>query len=100
MPWTTPILTLRICNIGFRKLVKGEITYKYREVKPFRTSRLLNEKGEPKYFEEIHIKNGYQPNSPVAIYDFWGVIGEEVHEGKLCYKIKLGKLKEIKNFKE
>ncbi|MBB1579206.1 MAG: hypothetical protein HG424_004470 [candidate division SR1 bacterium] len=100
MPQNTQILTLRICNIGFKKLVNGEISNKYREVKPFRTSRLFEADGSPKNFSEIHIKNGYQPNSPLAIYDFGGIQGQELHEGKLCYKIKLGKLKEIRNFEK
>ena len=100
MPQNTQILTLRICNIWFKKLVNWEISNKYREVKPFWTSRLFEADWSPKNFSEIHIKNWYQPNSPLAIYDFWGIQGQELHEWKLCYKIKLGKLKEIRNFEK
>ena len=56
MPQNKQILTLRICNIWFKKLVNWEISNKYREVKPFWTSRLFEADWNPKNFSEIHIK--------------------------------------------
>ena len=70
----TQILTLRTCKEGFQDLLEHGCQYKYREAKPF---------------DEVHIKNGYQPDSPLAIYEFSGIEGPEVVEGVPFFKIVL-----------
>lgn len=67
---TTNILTLRMCAKDFSRLMRGEIKYEERVIKPFWESRLLELDGSFKSFDEIHIKNGYQADAPLAIYEF------------------------------
>ena len=68
------ILTLRTCKEGFQDLLEHGCQYKYREAK---------------HFDEVHIKNDYQPDSPLAIYEFSGIEGPELVEGVPCFKIVL-----------
>ena len=88
------ILTLRTCKEGFQDLLEHGCQYKYREAKPFWRARLFSN-GQAKHFDEVHIKNGYQPDSPLAIYEFSAIEGPEVVEGVPCFKIVLWKLKAI-----
>ncbi len=92
------ILTLRICRPWFEKLIAWETKYRYREVKKYWEIRLLDKEWYPKEFDEIHIKNWYNENSPVAIIEFWWIEWVFEHEWKDCFKIKLWKIIEIKNF--
>lgn len=84
-----------MCAKDFSRLMKWEITYEEREIKPFWESRLLEQNGDFKSFDEIHIKNGYQSNAPLAIYEFWGIA-----EGEKTFKIILGKLKSVVNYED
>ncbi len=92
------ILTLRICKQWFEKIIAGEVPCKYREMKKFWESRLLDKSGQIKNFDEIHIKNGYKPDSPLVKVEFWGIETEVEHDGKKCFKIHLGKVLEIENY--
>ncbi len=91
-------LILRTCKIGFEKLASQKLTYKYREVKDYWKSRLIDRKWIPKIFDEIHIKNWYKTDSPLIIFEFWGIEWISKYEWKECFKIKLGKLIRIKNY--
>jgi hypothetical protein len=64
------ILLLRICKDGFQKLIDGEIQFRYREVKKYWENRLLEKDGTPKTFDEVHVKNGYKADSPLARVEF------------------------------
>lgn len=92
------ILTLRMCSKDFAKLIKGEITSEQREIKPFRTSRLLETQGTFKQFEELHIKNGYKADAPLAIYEFWGIKKVKNQKGEEVFEIRFGKLKSIDHY--
>ncbi len=95
---TKKILLLRTCAKWFEKLVNWQVQYKYRELKPYWESRLLNKDWSPKEFDEIHIKNWYRPDSPIIKFKFWWILGIFEHENKQCFKIKLWDLIEILNY--
>lgn len=92
------ILTLRMCSKDFARLMKGEITSEQREIKPFRTSRLLEAQGTFKQFEELHIKNGYKADAPLAIYEFWGIKKVKNQRGEEVFEIRFGKLKSVDHY--
>ncbi len=91
------ILLLRICKDGFEKLIAWEIQFRYREVKKYWETRLLDANGAPKEFDEVHIKNGYKSDSPLAIVEFKANHGVFEYEGKDCFKIELGQVLEVQN---
>lgn len=94
-PAATParILTLRICAQGFAKLASGQIQAKYRPATAYWQRRLLQPDGQPRQFDAIHIRNGYRPDSPLAIFAFGGIgSAPQEHQGQLCYRINLGRL--------
>lgn len=92
------ILTLRMCSKDFARLMKGEITSEQREIKPFRTSRLLEAQETFKQFEELHIKNGYKTDAPLAIYEFWGIKKVKNQKGEEVFEIRFGKLKSVEHY--
>ena len=53
---TKKVLLLRTCSKWFKKLVNWQVKYKYRELKTYWESRLLNKDWTPKDFDEVHIK--------------------------------------------
>lgn len=89
----TRILTLRICAQGFAKLASGQIQIKYRPATVYWQRRLLQPDGQPRQFDAIYIRNGYRPDSPLAIFAFGGIdkVPQE-HQGQSCYLIHLGAL--------
>jgi len=90
------ILLFRICKQWFQKILDGEMEhFKYREVKNYWESRLLDSNGTPKDFDEVHIKNGYKTDSPLARVEFIKIHGIVEYEGKDCFKIELGNVIEI-----
>lgn len=96
-PDPAPVLLLRICAQGFAKLAAGQIRAKYREAKPYWQKRLFRPDGQPRTFSAIHIRNGYRADSPLAVFAFGGIGAQlQEHEGKLCYRIDLGPLIEIR----
>lgn len=95
---TKKILLLRTCSKWFEKLVNWKTKYKFREVKPYWESRLLEKNWNPKNFNEIHIKNWYKKDSPIIKFEFWWIEWIFEHENKQCFKIKLWKQLEILNY--
>ncbi len=91
------ILLLRICWPGFKDLIAWKTKFRYREVKPYWETRILEKNWDPKDFDEIHIKNWYKETSPMAILEFGKFHWIIEHEWKQCFKIELGKILEIKN---
>jgi hypothetical protein len=91
-------LILRTCKKWFEKLVKWEMKYKLREVKPFWRSRLFDKSWFLKPFDEICIINGYSSTSPTIIFKFDWIDEIVEKDGKKYFKIKLWELKDIKNY--
>jgi hypothetical protein len=92
------ILLLRICWPWFKDLVAGKTKYRFREVKKYWETRLLEKNWNYKEFDEVHIKNWYKSDSPMAIVEFkWNHWIFE-HEWKQQFKLELWKIKEILNY--
>jgi len=92
------ILLLRICWPWFKDLVDWKTKWRYREVKKYWETRLLEKDWTPKTFDEINIKNWYKTDSPLAIVEFkWNHWIFEF-EWKQQFKLELGKVKEILNY--
>ncbi|MBS9784356.1 hypothetical protein KGV55_03325 [Candidatus Gracilibacteria bacterium] len=92
------ILLLRTCKKDFEKIINGLEKCRYLEIKPYWESRIFDKNGEIKNFEEIHIKNGYKPDSPLVKVEFGGIKTEVECEGKKYFKVNLGKILEIENY--
>jgi len=94
------ILLLRICKPWFKDLIDWKTKYRFREVKKYWETRLLEKNWDFKEFDEVHIKNWYSADSPLAIVEFkWNKWIFE-HEWKPHFKLELGKILEINNYKE
>jgi len=92
------ILLLRICWPWFKDLIDWKTKRRYREVKKYWESRILDKDWNPKHFDEVHIKNWYKEDSPMAIVEFkWNHWIVE-HEWKQCFKLELWKIIEVKNY--
>jgi len=92
------VLLLRTCGKWFEKLINWKVKYKFREVKPFWESRLLEKDWTPKDFDEIHIKNWYRQDSPLIIFKFnWNLWIFE-HEWKPHFKLELWKIIDVLNY--
>ncbi len=92
-------LTLRICNKWFKKILNWKLTYELKEIKSYWTSRLYDKSWDLKDYKTISIKNWYSSTSPEVIVEFDGV--EKVIENEQEYfKVKLGKILEVKNYLE
>ena len=92
------ILHLVVKKEWFDKLASGEKTHEYRLAKPYWTSRLVDrQSGLFKVFTAVEIKNGYQKNAPVIMFEFerteflsTGIL-TDLKTLKPVYDIKLGK---------
>ena len=94
------ILLLRICKPWFKDLIAGKTKYRFREVKKYWETRLLKKNWDYKEFDEVHIKNWYKSDSPMAIVEFkWNHWIFE-HEWKPHFKLELGKIIEVLNYNE
>ncbi len=91
------ILTLRTCKQWFEKLIAGEIQHKYKEMKPYRTSRLLEKDETIRNYDEIHIKNGYKNDSPTVIMACDGIDVVEKN-GEMMFQITLGEILNIAHY--
>lgn len=91
------ILLLRICAEWFKDLIAWKAKIRYREVKPYWETRILEKNWDPKFFDEVHIKNWYKETSPMIIMQFKWMHWIEEHEWKDCFKIELWNILEIKN---
>ena len=56
------ILLLRICAPWFKDMIEWKTKWRYREVKPYWETRLLEKDWTPKTFDEVHIKKLIQRN--------------------------------------
>ncbi len=92
------ILLLRICWDWFKDLVAWKTKYRFREVKKYWETRLLEKDWTPKSFDEVHIKNWYKVDSPLAIVEFKGNLWIFEYEWKPHFKLELGKILEIQNY--
>jgi len=79
-------LHLTLMKKWFDEILTGKKKIEYREIKPYWTTRLFDEKGNPKHYDLILFRNGYNKDSRKMIVEFKGIrTGEE-------YEILLGKL--------
>jgi len=101
------ILHLTLKKKWFDLIKSGEKTTEYRDIKDYWKKRLVtitNDKvlctnfiGHPfnfNKFDKINFRNGYSKDSPEMVVEFKGISLEEF-EGKMCFAIKLGKVKVI-----
>lgn len=80
------ILHLTLMKKWFDQILAGSKKVEYREIKPYWTKRLLNEKGNPIQYAIIFFRNGYAKNCRKMKVEFKGLrISKE-------YEILLGKV--------
>lgn len=91
------ILLLRICADWFKDLVAWKAKIRYREVKKYWETRLLEKNWTPKIFDEVHIKNWYKETSPMVIMEFKANHWIFEHEWLQQFKLELWEILEIKN---
>ena len=80
------ILHLTLHKKWFDEILNGTKKIEYREIKPYWTKRLLDDR-KPKKFDIILFRNGYGKESPQMKVEFLGV---KVENNK--YNILLGKV--------
>lgn len=104
------ILHLTLNKWPFEKIASGEKLEEYRDTKPYWWKRLTNNTSigggmrVDKQFDIIRFRNGYHKNAPEMDAEWKGMdIGVGNHEwgasGHEQFKIKLGKILSIKNYK-
>lgn len=91
------ILHLTIKKQYFDLIVSGKKKIEYRHVKPYWTKRFVLKRGY-RFYDEIHIRNGYNRSSPFMKVVFKGIY-EDIIGSKKCYCIRLGKILNIENYK-
>jgi hypothetical protein len=87
----TRILHLTLKKKWFDLIRLGKKTTEYREIKPYWSTRLLNQE-----FDEVHFRNGYNPKSPFMRVE-WKKLEKEEFMEHICYAIRLGKILEVSN---
>lgn len=60
------ILQLTLKKKWFNMIASGEKTEEYREIKPYWNKRLRSSIGIQKWFDVVHFRNGYRPDSPAV----------------------------------
>ena len=88
------ILRLRLRKCYFDDIVKGGKIAEYRDIKPYWTKRLC-EDGKPRVFDEIWFTNGYGHDSPFMRVECKRI----TNIGNVYYRLGLGRILEIKNWK-
>ena len=104
------MLTLPIKKQWYDQILAGTKKIEYREIKPYWTSRFLNELGiegssdesesslikkikrQKKHFD-VNFRNGYEPDLPSFIAECWLDIGPDGY-GEYCYQLHIVKIKE------
>ncbi len=81
------ILRLTLYKKWFDKIASGEKKEEYRENKPYWKARLSK-----KNYDEVHFKNGYNPDSPFMRVKCLGIDFDK-HNNR--FVIKLGEVLEI-----
>lgn len=66
------VLKLTLKKQPFEVMVTGEKTKEYRELSKWLLSRLYDNNGTLKHYDEIEFRNGYGKNRPYFITDFFG----------------------------
>jgi len=89
---TKRVLHLTLKRKHFDAMVRGEKNEEYREIKPYWVTRL-----EGKTFDEVLFMNGYGNGAPSMRRDWLGLGPTVFFEGKKCYCIKLGPVRDLKN---
>ncbi len=96
-------LHLTLNRKWFDMIINGQKKEEYRDIKPYWQTRLFHKDGTPKDFDYVQFRNGYSPESPVAIVEFrsarintgnpeWGAT-----DGERYYVITLGRVVHFKN---
>lgn len=74
------VLHLTLHRKWFEEILKGTKKIEYREIKPYWTKRLFDDKGKPIKYDAIIFKNGYSKNCPIIKVEFLGVRKKEKYE--------------------
>jgi len=80
-------LHLTLKKKWFDQILAGTKKIEYREIKPYWTKRLFDDKGEAKKFDIIEFRNGYSKGCRRIRVEFKGL-----RVGKKNYEIMLGKV--------
>ncbi len=92
------ILYLPIKKIHFDAIARREKPFEFRRIKAHWISRLFNQDGTKKTFDEIYIHNGYRKDRPFMRIK-WNDFEYQKYEGHTCYAIDVKEILEIKNWK-
>jgi len=94
------ILHLTLKKKWFDLIACGKKTVEYRDDKPYWATRLMENDGKQKHYDEIWFRNGYSKTSPFMRVEYLGcdwvdfvpqTANGEVLEGPV-FEIKLGKV--------
>jgi len=73
-------LHLTLMKRWFDEILAGTKKVEYRDIKPYWTKRLLDDIGNPKKYDLIIFKNGYNKNSPTMKVECKGLLIKEKYE--------------------
>ena len=79
------VLHLTLKKEWFDKILEGTKKTEYRDIKPYWTTRLFDNVGKPRKFNEIFFRNGYGKSARWMKVEFLGIKKSEER-----YKILLG----------
>lgn len=82
------VLFMTLQRQWFDQIRKGVKKEEYREMKPYWKDRI-----EGREYDEIHFRNGYNPNSPAMRVQY---LGYKIDQAGGRYVLKLGKVLEVK----
>jgi len=94
------VLHLTLKKEWFDKIVSGEKTEEYRELKPYWYKRLVHPNGAPLDFDEIYFTNGYGKHRPFVRIKCDKIrAGDRFFNDKIqtVFVIKLGEIIEVGN---
>lgn len=97
------ILHLTVTKEWFDKIVSGEKTEEYREIKDYWDKRFVDKHHFFKNFDEVHFTNGYGSSRPFVRVECGRIfISHRTFMGvhKLVFVIELKKIIETRNIKE
>lgn len=84
---TEKTLQLTLMKEWFDQIEAGTKTVEYREIKPYWTKRLVLPNGNPRPYDSVFFRNGYDPNCRKMKVEYKGL-----RTGKKEYEILLGKV--------
>ncbi|MFA7662616.1 MAG: ASCH domain-containing protein [Patescibacteria group bacterium] len=100
-----PDLHLTLKRRWFDLIAHGHKKIEYRLYKPYWIQRLTNPDGSIRVFDKVHFKNGYAKKAPWMRVKFIkteiakNIQFPETEDTADCFLIHLGKVLEIKNWK-